>query len=188
MTKTYIFIVLFFNFQFTFLFAQEQQNINKLKDTLKLESYDPLRAAKASFYSAIVPGLGQIYNKKYWKVPIVYGAIGTSLYFYSDSKKKYTFFRDEYKKRLEGYKSESEYINKLTDSQLISAQKTYQRNKDFSALFVLGFYVLNIIDANVDASLSQFNVNDKLSLTPSSISNSINTSKANFGVSCFYTF
>jgi hypothetical protein len=187
MTKKYIFIVLFLNFKFTFLFAQEQQNINKLKDTLKSVPYDPLRAAKASFYSAIVPGLGQIYNKKYWKVPIVYGAIGISLYYYSDSQKKYNIYRNEYKKRLEGYKSESEYLNKLTDDQIIFAQKTYQKNKDFSALFVLGFYVLNIIDANVDASLSQFNVNDKLSFSPS-INNSINTSDTNLGFKCFYSF
>lgn len=187
MTKTYIFIVLFLNFQFTSLFAQEQQNINKLKDTLKTEPYDPLRSAKASFYSAIVPGLGQIYNKKYWKVPIVYGAIGISLYYYSDSQKKYNIYRNEYKKRLEGYKSESEYLNKLTDDQIISAQKTYQKNKDFSALFMLGFYVLNIIDANVDASLSQFNVNDKLSFSPS-INNSIITSDTNLGFKCFYSF
>jgi hypothetical protein len=78
-------------------------------------------------------------------------------------------------------------MSKLTDSQLIVAQKTYQRNRDLSALFVLSFYVLNIIDANVDASLSQFNINDKLSLNPS-IKNSINTSESNFGLSCFYTF
>lgn len=186
MTKKIIFIVLFFNCVLQSLFAQEQ-NINGLKDTLKSESLDPLRPAKASFYSAVIPGLGQIYNKKYWKVPIVYGAIGISLYYYSDSQKRYNIYRNEYKKRLEGYKSESEYLNKLSDSQLISAQKTHQRNRDLSALFVLGFYVLNIIDANVDASLSQFNLNDKLSLNPS-VSNSINASEVNLGIRCFYTF
>jgi hypothetical protein len=57
-------------------------------DTLKSNDIDPLTPAKAAFYSAVLPGLGQAYNKKYWKIPLVYGAIGTSVYFYVDSKKK----------------------------------------------------------------------------------------------------
>jgi hypothetical protein len=74
-----------------------------VKDTSKLQEIDPLTPAKAAFYSAILPGLGQAYNKKYWKIPLVYGAIGTSLYFYIDNNKKYHDYRDEYKRRLEGY-------------------------------------------------------------------------------------
>jgi hypothetical protein len=184
MVKKNMVVVLSLNFWFSFLFAQEQ---NIVKDTLKLEPLDPLRPAKAAFYSAVVPGLGQVYNKKYWKVPLVYGAIGTSVYFYVDSQKQYSFYRDEYKNRLEGYRSESEYLNKLTDSQLISAQKTYQRNRDLSALFILGFYVLNIVDANIDASLLQFNVNETLSFKPSIVIPD-RVSKTNLGFKCAYSF
>ena len=139
---------------------------NLISDSIHHKSLDPLRPAKASFYSAILPGLGQIYNKKYWKVPLVYGAIGTSLYFYVDNQKQYNIYRDEYKNRLAGSQSASEYLNRLSGSQLISAQKQFKRNSNLSLLCAVGFYALNIIDANVDASLSQFNVNNRLALTP----------------------
>ena len=61
----------------------------KRKETVKGDSINPLSPAKAAFYSAILPGLGQAYNKKYWKIPIVYAAIGTGVYFIIDNNKKY---------------------------------------------------------------------------------------------------
>ena len=72
-----------------------QSNKDELDETAKQNkkntsrALDPLRPAKAAFYSAVLPGLGQAYNKKYWKIPIVYGAIGTGLYFYLDNNKLY---------------------------------------------------------------------------------------------------
>ncbi|MGM8361258.1 DUF5683 domain-containing protein [Flavobacterium sp. ARAG 55.4] len=155
-------------------------------DTLKSIDIDPLTPAKAAFYSAVLPGLGQAYNKRYWKIPLVYGAIGTSLYFYIDSNKKYHGFRDEYKRRLEGNPSE-EYAYITDNSRLIAAQKFYQKNRDFSTLFIVGFYVLNIIDANVDAALMQFNVDDRLSVKPTLYQNSLNY-KTNVGLSLNYNF
>ena len=72
------------------IFAQVKTNTMPVfKDPLKSNNIDPLTPAKAAFYSAVLPGLGQAYNKKYWKIPLVYGAMGTSLYFYLDSNKKY---------------------------------------------------------------------------------------------------
>jgi len=180
------FILLFLFFGLTSLFAQEKTKI-VLNDTLRSETIDPLRPAKAAFYSAILPGLGQIYNKKYWKVPLVYGAIGTSAYLYIDNQKKYNIYRDEYKSRLEGNTSNSDYLAGLSESQLISAQKQFQRNRDLSALFIVGFYVLNIIDANIDAALSQFNVSEKLAFKPSVINNDI-TLNNNFGFALNYSF
>lgn len=165
------------------------QNTDKIiaTDSLKPIEIDPLRPAKAAFYSAFLPGLGQIYNKKYWKVPLVYGAIGTSAYLYIDNQKKYNIYRDEYKSRLEGIKSDSEFLAGLSESQLISAQKIYQRNRDLSALFMVGFYILNIIDANVDAALSQFNVDERLAFKPTIIKNEISSSN-NFGFALNYSF
>jgi hypothetical protein len=180
------FIILFLFFGLTSLFAQEKTKI-VLKDTLRSEIIDPLRPAKAAFYSAILPGLGQIYNKKYWKVPLVYGAIGTSTYLYVDNQKKYKLYRDEYKSRLEGNTSNSDYLAGLSETQLISAQKQFQRNRDLSALFIVGFYVLNIIDANIDAALSQFNVSEKLAFKPAVINNDI-TLNNNFGFALNYSF
>jgi len=179
-------LVLFLLLGFTSIFAQGKGKVI-LNDSLKAETIDPLRPTKAAFYSAVLPGLGQIYNKKYWKLPLVYGAIGTSTYLYIDNQKKYNIYRDEYKRRLEGNKSDSEFLARLSESQLISAQKQFQRNRDLSALFMIGFYVLNIIDANVDAALSQFNVNENLAFKPAINRNEI-TSEHNFGFALNYSF
>lgn len=179
-------MLLFFQFGNTISFAQvKKDSILSAKKVLKSVDIDPLTPAKAAFYSAILPGLGQAYNKKYWKIPLVYGAIGTSLYFYIDSQKKYNSYRDAYKRRLQGY-SDDKY-SFLDNNRLISAQKFYQRNRDLSSLFVVGFYVLNIIDANVDAALLQFNVNENLSVKPALYSNDL-TAKTNLGLTINYGF
>lgn len=180
------FILLFLLLGFTSIFAQGKDKII-LNDSLKSETLDPLRPAKAAFYSAILPGLGQVYNKKYWKVPLVYGAIGTSTYLYIDNQKNYNLYRDEYKNRLEGLPSKNPSLAELDESRLIRIQKGFQRNRDLSALFMVGFYILNIIDANIDAALSQFNVDDRLAFKPAMIKNDI-TSNNNFGVALNYSF
>ncbi len=187
MNKFFFIVLSFFLLGNISVFSQKKTETTlKAKDTLKSIDIDPLTPAKAAFYSAILPGLGQAYNKKYWKIPIVYGAIGVSMHYYLDSNKKYHQYRDEYKRRLEGYKRGEDYT-KYDDETLIRIQKSYQRNKDLSALFVVGFYVLNIIDANVDAALIQFNVNENLSVRPDIYRNDV-TSKANVGLTFNYNF
>lgn len=144
-----------------------------------------LAPSKAAFYSAILPGLGQAYNKKYWKIPIVYGAIGTSLYFYADNNKKYHRYRDAYKRRLAGFNDDAYPF--LDNNRLIEAQKFYQRNRDLSLLITGLFYILNIVDANVDAHLIQFNVNENLSVNPEIQQNDINYTP-NFGLTVNFKF
>lgn len=169
-----------------FVFAQDKKDKSLIaKDTIQSNDIDPLTPAKAAFYSAILPGLGQAYNKKYWKIPLVYAGIGTSLYFYLDNNKKYNQYRDAYKRRLEGYTDDQ--FSYLDNSRLIAGQKFYQRNRDLSALVTVGFYVLNIIDANVDAALIQFNVNENLSLRPEIYPNDV-TFRPNVGLTFNYTF
>lgn len=168
-------------------FSQDDNAIIIAKDTIKASKtiiYDPLRPSKAAFYSAIVPGLGQAYNKKYWKIPIVYGAIGTSMYFYLSNNKKYHSYRDAYKQRLQGLPDEYDYLD---NDRLIRAQRFYQRNRDLSLLVSIGFYVLNIVDANVDAHLLQFNVNDNLTILPDLQQNDFST-RPNLGLSLNYKF
>ena len=184
MNKLFYIFILFFLYG-NQAFSQQIADVIVAKDSTKLEEIDPLRPSKAAFYSAIVPGLGQAYNKKYWKIPLVYGAIGTSLYFYIDSNKKYHSYRDAYKRRLEGY-TDDQY-QYLDNSRLIAAQRFYQRNRDLSLLVSVGFYILNIVDANVDAHLMQFNVNDKLSFQPDVYPNEINY-KPNLGFTFNYRF
>jgi len=178
--------LLFFFFGTATVIAQKNNDaVLKVNDTLKSVDIDPLTPAKAAFYSAILPGLGQAYNKKYWKIPIVYGAIGVSAYLYIDNTKLYNQYRDAYKSRLAGT-PDPEYA-RLTDAQLINAQEVYQRNASLSALFMVGFYVLNIIDANVDAALIQFNVNQNLSLRPEYNTDGV-TFKSNLGLTLNYSF
>lgn len=184
MTKIfYIALFIFLLGNYT-AFSQQIDTAIVAKDTIKLKEIDPLRPSKAAFYSAILPGLGQAYNKKYWKIPLVYGAIGTSLYFYIDNNKKYHNYRDAYKQRLLGLPDKYDYLD---DSRLIAAQRFYQRNRDLSLLVTVGFYILNIVDANVDAHLIQFNVSDKLSFQPEVYTNEFNY-KPNLGLTFNYKF
>jgi hypothetical protein len=168
------------------LLAQEKiGDVLIVKDTLKRQEINPLTPAKAAFYSAILPGLGQAYNKKYWKIPLVYGALGTGIYFYSKNNTKYHQYRDAYKRRLAGYHDDD--FQYLDDSRLIAGQRFYQRNRDISIIVTTAFYILNIVDANVDAHLIQFNVNDNLSLRPDIYQNEINY-KHNVGLTLNYHF
>ncbi|MEL0454720.1 DUF5683 domain-containing protein [Flavobacteriaceae bacterium SZ-1-7] len=167
-------------------------------DTISLarERINPLSPAKAAFYSAILPGLGQAYNKKYWKIPIVYGAIGTGIYFYINNSKEYDRYRDAYKSRLAGFKNDEFYFDangnqlttpRITTSRLEDAQKFYRRNKEISLLVTFGLYALNIIDANVDAHLMQYNVDENLSLAPHYRFNEIDAT-GNLGLTLNFKF
>jgi len=143
--------------------------------------YDANAPAKAAFYSAILPGLGQAYNKSYWKIPLVYAGIGTTLYFYFDNNAKYNDYRDAYKRRLAGYEDD-EFFGFLTDEDLIRGQKLFRENRDISLLLTIGMYILNIIDANVEAHLNQFTITDDLSLRPSSAID-LSSGQSTFGLS-----
>jgi hypothetical protein len=139
-------------------------------ETLARKAMDPQRPAKAAFYSAILPGLGQAYNKRYWKVPIVWGAIGAGVYFYINNDQQFDRYRDAYKRRLAGFKDDEFYgpnaVPTISEDGLIRAQQQFRRNKELSLLVTLLLYTLNIVDANVDAHLLQFNVDENLSLSP----------------------
>lgn len=154
------------------LFAQTTDSLSVKVDNppavtfedLASDQYDPLRPSRAAFYSAVLPGLGQAYNKSYWKIPLVYAGIGTGIYFYVENTKDYNRFRDAYKRRLAGF--EDDEFQGISTERLIDAQKNASRNRDVSLIVAIGFYVLNIVDANVDAHLKQFNVNENLSVEP----------------------
>ena len=158
-----------------------------IRDTTSFKDpIDPLAPSRAAFYSAVVPGLGQAYNKKYWKIPIIYAALGTSVYFYINNNKEYNRYRDAYKRRLAGYEDD-EFIGRVTDDGLRNAQKLYKRNKELSLLITVGIYALNIIDANVDAHLLQYNVDDNLTLTPHLKINELDA-KTNLGLTLNFSF
>jgi len=136
---------------------------------------NPLAPSRAAFFSAIFPGMGQIYNKRYWKVPIVYGALGTGIYFYDRNNKLYQRYREAFKRRRAGFRDDEFYDIRTPDDGILpttpdvseaaleDAQERFQRDRDLSLVVTIVLYALNIVDANVDAHLKQFNVDDDLS-------------------------
>ena len=149
----------------------EGEGITIQEVTYEKKRINPLAPSKAAFYSAILPGLGQIYNKRYWKVPIVYGAIGTGIYVYSFNNTEYKRARDAFKRRLAGFEDDEFFdINgdgsgpDVSDEALQDAQEARQRDRDLALVITIAMYALNIIDANVDAHLKQYNVDDNLSM------------------------
>ena len=120
---------------------------------------------KAAYYSALLPGLGQAYNKKYWKIPIVYAALGTSAYFAINNRN----YHRNYQKELE-YRSVGEstgFRGALPDNKIEEGQEYWRKWRDFAYIATGGVYLLNILDATVDAHLVDFNVDDDLAIQPS---------------------
>ena len=151
------FLIFSITFLSVFSYSQEEESNIQI---------DILRPSKAAFYSAVLPGLGQIYNKKAWKVPIVYAAIGISGYSYDFNKKKFWSYRDAYKRRKAGYSDDQYQGIIINDDRLLDGQDFHKKYKDLSMVFLVGFYFLNILDANIDAHLLDFNVDENLSFEP----------------------
>jgi hypothetical protein len=142
-----------------------------------MNKYDSAFAAhspkKAAIRSAILPGLGQIYNKKYWKLPIVYGAMGTcaGVFFFNLGSYKDTKFAYKVKYNMRVNKTDSllfpkikDNLKPLTEESLRFYRNQYRRDIDYSALFFLILWGLNVVDATVDAHLKTFDVSPDLSL------------------------
>ena len=145
--------------------AQVKDDSTSTKTNLRVRN-----PKKAALYSMIVPGGGQIYNRKYWKLPIVYGAVGTAVYLFFDNRKFYLQYREAYLNDLAVQAGEPGYVlssfgeDGVTTAALRSAA---DESRQFMEYCVLGFaavYALQIIDASVDAHLSSFDVSDNLSL------------------------
>ena len=117
---------------------------------------------KAVLYSAVVPGLGQAYNGKYWKIPIVYAALAGTTYFIIDNHRQYRFYYEGLEKLvLEG---EDVFDGQFTPQNLIFISNTYRRWRDLSAILLVVAYGLNVLDAYVDAHFYYFDISDQLSL------------------------
>lgn len=149
---------------------KKEKKKEKKEPTLESQTIDPLAPATAAFYSAVLPGLGQAYNGKYWKIPIVYAAIGTGVYFVVDNQQEYDRYQEAYKLRLSGRPDEFDGTGtnpNIDDDGLIRAQDILKKNRDLAIFITIGLYVLNIIEANVDAHLDDRAFNRNLSVRPS---------------------
>jgi hypothetical protein len=144
-----------------------------LRNQTQAKKHDP---KKATLYSAILPGAGQVYNKKYWKVPIVWTAIGipTYTYFYNKSWYQKCQYALAVTIGIQNGSTNQDSLNAVDpkllplvqsnqQTSIINYRDYFRKNQDYSVLFVLLFWGLNIVDATVDAHLKDFNVNNDLS-------------------------
>jgi hypothetical protein len=143
--------------------STSKKNILSLDTSAK--KYNP---KVATFRSAVLPGWGQAYNKKYWKIPIVYGALGTTAYIFFYNLKTYKLLKQAVILRSDNDPAndsqvDPEFINLSTES-IRSYRNSFRQNIDYSVLFFLVFWGLNVVDATVDAHLKSFDVSNDLSL------------------------
>ena len=129
--------------------------------TTSAQEYGEKIPKKAGLYSAILPGAGQVYTKKYWKVPVIYGGLITSAYYINESNDLYQLYKSTYLNRLDG-----DFTDNLnySDSDLRTLTEHYRRNREVSALLFTLTYILNIVDASVNAHLFDYDVSEDLSL------------------------
>lgn len=125
---------------------------------------DPRRA---SMYSAVLPGMGQVYNRKYWKVPIVYGGFAALAYYAGYTHDEFSRYRNALDFRLDGnpetvdeFSDDPRYTNEV----LTRFRDYYRRQRDRTFIWTTFFYALNIVDAAVDAHFFSFDVSDDLGM------------------------
>ena len=201
LTKKILFFTLFiFTFFFTESFAQQKndsviakkilQDTAARKNILALDSTTKKHNPKiATFRSAVIPGWGQAYNKKYWKIPIIYGALGTTAGIFFYNLKTYKLLRQAVVYRSDTIASndalvDPRFINLSTES-IRRYRNAFRQNVDYSVLFFLVFWGLNVVDATVDAHLKSFDVSDDISLR---IKPSYNPSNNTSGISLVFSF
>ncbi len=139
----------------TFIAAEEDAELFQ-----EVSELDPQRAA---LLSAIFPGMGQVYNKQYWKVPIVLAGVITFGHFIDYNNKVYHGLRNAALLTSKG--QTNPYASLITtESALVRNRDVFRRNRDFLIILGSAFYILQIVDAHVSAHLDEFKVNDKLAL------------------------
>jgi hypothetical protein len=143
--------------------SQTQDTVKKIQKPNKKAIYGEAR--KATIMSMLFPGLGQIYNRKYWKAPIIYAGIGGFGYLFLTNQQKF----DEYRIDLQNSTSTDPNVQMkntsgYTSDQLYVLKTQYRKSRDLGIIGIAVIYLLNIIDANVDAHLKTFDVSDNLSM------------------------
>ena len=153
------------------IFAQKDSTAT---DTLKHKHSPTL----ASLMSMVVPGSGQVYNKKYWKVPVLYVGMGTLIYFTLDNRKVYLKYREAYIFKTDKDESTIDPYPDFSASDVETEMNKWRRYRDMNIIFLSVVYVLNIIDASVDANFFDYDISNDLSLKLNpTINNSINGSQ-----------
>jgi hypothetical protein len=142
---------------------------------------------KATMYSAVVPGLGQIYNKRYWKLPIIYGAAGIFIYQINYHSDEYNKYRNAYLDMTNGKIDEFEVYS--SEETLKNIKDNYRRNRDLSVIGLAAVYLLNILDATVDAHFFHYEINRNLSMqVVPAVSPMALSPEKSMGLTCSFSF
>jgi hypothetical protein len=139
-----------------------QQRPDSLPAGAKKRVYSKARVA--GILSAVIPGAGQVYNGKIWKLPFIYAGLGGFAYMFTQNNSQYLKFRDEVRAKFDTDSSTVTEYYWLTGQQLKDERDYYRKNRDFAVIGFVIVYIINIIDANVDAHLKTFDISDELSL------------------------
>jgi len=167
-----IFLILFFTTGFSAFSQKAAEDSTKINVQANVHS-----PRKATIYSAVFPGLGQIYNRKYWKVPLVYGGFATLGYFINFNNEQYTIFKQAYSDIIDKDPYTNSYLKLKVKPSLLQPDKlsnftealrrnkdNWRRNRDLVVIGTAVFYAVNIIDASVDAHFFNFDISDDLTI------------------------
>lgn len=133
-----------------------------LDGAVSFKHHKEVLPARASIYSAMLPGLGQAYNGDYWKIPIIYGGFITVGYFISSNNYQYRYYKNQHNLATT---PDSGYTGGASAETLKYYRDTYRRYRDYSILAGVIVYALNVIDANVFAHLQEFDMSDDITAT-----------------------
>lgn len=160
-------------------------DIEKSNAPAEKARYSPTRAG---LYSAVLPGLGQLYNKKYWKIPVVWGAVGTGVGISLWNQRQYKRYRNAFVAELNGLPHEFSDITGLTKEALGRTQDRAKRQRDYAIAISSLVYILSIVDAVVDAHLYDQKHDPDLTLQPSVIYDEFGTANAKAGLTLNFKF
>lgn len=160
-------------------------NITNSNAPAKIQKFSPI---KAGLYSAVLPGLGQFYNKKYWKIPIVWGAVGTGVGIAIWNDKNYRRYRNAFVAELNGLPHEFSGIRGVDKDVLGNAQDRFKRQRDYAIGIAGLIYILNIVDAVVDAHLYEGRKDPDLALTPAVINDRFSNYESKAGLALTFKF
>ena len=150
-----------------------------------IQKYNP---TKAGLYSAVFPGLGQYYNKKYWKIPIVWGAVGTGVGIIVYNDKQYRRYRTAFLAELNGQPHEFDDIPYVDATVLGNTQDRAKRQRDYAIAITGVLYILNIVDAVVDAHLYDQKKDPDLAIKPTIIYDDLGVANGKAGLSLSFRF
>jgi hypothetical protein len=161
-----LFSAFFANAQNGTVMRADSSNRNYLPPIESFQSKSTLDPDKAALYSAVLPGLGQMYNRQYWKLPILYGGAILIGHFIKYNNDFYNAFRNAYIAETDGDDATVNPFPSFGKESLQLNAERYKRDRDFMIIMGVVYYLINIVDAHVAAHLIEFEINDDLSLKP----------------------